>query len=78
MRNLIDIKEVAVMLGGLHPNHVRQRLLKRPDFPRPFRIAGRIMLDRDEISEWIDDQRETIANTRNAKLSRVEHSSHNV
>ena len=59
-RNLIDIKEVARMLGGMHPEHVRGRLLKRPDFPRPFRISGRVMLDRDEISEWIEMQRQPI------------------
>ncbi len=59
-RDLIDLKEVAHMLGGMHPEHVRGRLLKRPDFPRPFRISGRVMLDREEINEWIEMQREPI------------------
>lgn len=59
-RDLIDLKEVARMLGGMHPEHVRGRLLKRPDFPRPFRISGRVMLDRDEIREWIEMQRQPI------------------
>lgn len=60
MRELIDIKTVATMLGGLHPEHVRQRILKRPDFPRPFRIAGRVMLDKAEVSDWIDRQRQPV------------------
>ena len=60
MRDLIDIKTVAAMLGGLHPEHVRARLLKRPDFPKPFRISGRVMLDRAEVAEWIERQRQPI------------------
>lgn len=55
--DLIDIKTVAKMLGGLNPEHVRSRILKRPDFPRPFRISGRVLLDRDEVQEWIEQQR---------------------
>lgn len=55
--DLIDIKTVAKMLGGLNPEHVRSRILKRPDFPRSFRISGRVMLDRDEVQEWIEEQR---------------------
>lgn len=57
-RELISIKTVAEMLGGLHPEHVRNRIMKRPDFPRPFRIAGRVMLDRNEIADWIEKQRQ--------------------
>jgi prophage regulatory protein len=64
MRDLIDLKETASMLGGLHPEHVRQRLLKRPDFPRPFRIAGKIMLDREEVADWIESQRQPLDGRR--------------
>lgn len=59
-RDLIDIKQAAAMLGGLHPEHVRGRLMKRADFPRPFRIAGRVMLDRLEVAKWIEMQRQPI------------------
>src|SRR3546814_15592072 len=59
-RDLIDIKEVAHMLGGMHPEHVRGRIMKRPDFPRPFRISGRVLFDRPEISDWIEMQRQPI------------------
>lgn len=68
-RDLIDLREVARILGGMHPEHVRGRLLKRPDFPRPFRISGRVMLDRDEILEWIEMQRQPI-NGRATQKSR--------
>lgn len=73
MRDLIDLKEVASMLGGLHPNHVRQRMLKRPDFPKPFRIAGRVMLDRSEVQEWIESQRVTSDRSagRNASICKA-------
>ena len=67
-RDLIDLREVARMLGGMHPEHVRGRLLKRPDFPRPFRISGRVMLDRDEIREWIEMQRQPIDGRSTQKL----------
>lgn len=67
-RNLIDLKEVARMLGGMHPEHVRGRLLKRPDFPRPFRISGRVMLDREEIQDWIEMQRQPIDGRTAQKL----------
>jgi len=67
-RDLIDLREVARMLGGMHPEHVRGRLLKRPDFPRPFRISGRVMLDREEIREWIELQRQPIDGRTTQKL----------
>ncbi|KAA0911713.1 AlpA family transcriptional regulator [Pusillimonas sp. ANT_WB101] len=67
-RNLIDLKVAAQMLGGLHPEHVRGRLMKRPDFPRPFRISGRVMLDEEEIAEWIEMQRQPIDGRTTQKL----------
>lgn len=59
-RELIDIKQAAAMLGGMHPEHLRGRLMRRPDFPRPFRISGRVMLDRLEVARWIEMQRQPI------------------
>jgi len=70
MRELIDLKETANMLGGLNPEHVRRRILSRPDFPRPFRISGRIMLDRKEVSQWIDRQRQPVDGRRIPHKSR--------
>jgi predicted DNA-binding transcriptional regulator AlpA len=57
-RELIDVATVAKMLGGLHPDTVRKRLTKRPDFPRLFRIGTCIMFDKPEILEWIECQRQ--------------------
>jgi predicted DNA-binding transcriptional regulator AlpA len=57
-RDLIDLKAVARMLGGMHPEHVRGRIMRRPDFPRPFRISGRVLFDRPEVAEWIESQRQ--------------------
>jgi len=71
-RNLIDLKEVARMLGGMHPEHVRGRLLKRPDFPRPFRISGRVMFDKPEVVEWIEMQRQPI-DGRTTQKTRTDH-----
>lgn len=69
MRELIDINAVAVMVGGLHPRHVRQRLIKRPDFPRPFRIGAKISFDKSEVADWIEMQRQPIdgRTTRNLR-----------
>ena len=67
-RDLIDLKEVASMLGGMHPEHVRGRIMKRPDFPRPFRISGRVMFDKPEIADWIEMQRQPINGRTTQKL----------
>jgi predicted DNA-binding transcriptional regulator AlpA len=68
-RDLIDLKAVAQMLGGMHPEHVRGRIMRRPDFPRPFRISGRVLFDRPEVAEWIECQRQP-ADNRPAKQLR--------
>lgn len=57
-RDLIDLKAVAQMFGGLDYDHVRARVSRRPDFPAAFRIGARIMYDKSEISDWIESQRE--------------------
>jgi predicted DNA-binding transcriptional regulator AlpA len=56
-RELIGFREVAKMLGGIHPEHVRKRLSRRSDFPASFRIGTRYMFDKGEISDWIELQR---------------------
>lgn len=70
-RDLIDLKAVAQMLGGMHPEHVRGRIMRRPDFPRPFRISGRVLFDRPEVAEWIESQREPVDNRATQKLHKV-------
>lgn len=67
-RDLIDLKEVASMLGGMHPEHVRGRVMKRPDFPRSFRISGRVLFDRPEIADWIEMQRQPVDGRTTRKL----------
>ncbi|GAA4322046.1 hypothetical protein GCM10023144_01710 [Pigmentiphaga soli] len=67
-RDLIDIRAVADMLGGLNPDHVRDRVVRRPDFPRPFRIGNRILFDRPEVAEWIEAQRQAPDGRRTPKL----------
>lgn len=56
-RELIGFKEVAKMLGGVHPEHVRKRLSKRSDFPPAFRVGTRHLFDKSEISDWLEQQR---------------------
>ena len=63
-RNLIDCRQVAKLLGGLHPEHVRKRIAKRPDFPREFRVGAKILFDHDEVLEWIESQRAAPHNLR--------------
>lgn len=70
-RELIDLYEVAKMLGGMHYEHVRSRILPRPDFPRPFRISGRIMLDKKEVADWIEMQRQPLDGRRTPQKSRI-------
>lgn len=66
-RDLIDIKTVADMLGGLNPGHVRERVVRRPDFPRAFRIGNRILFDRPEVTDWIESQRQAPDGRRTPK-----------
>lgn len=57
-RDLIDTNKIAALLGGMNPGHVRDRVCKRADFPRPFRIGGRKLYDKAEILEWIEASRQ--------------------
>ncbi len=57
-RDLIDTNKIAELMGGMNPAHVRNRICRRPDFPRPFRIGGRKLYDRAEILEWIEASRQ--------------------
>lgn len=61
-RELIDFKEVAAMLGGVHPEHVRKRISKRADFPTAFRIGTLVKFDRSEVAAWVEDQRQSAMN----------------
>ncbi len=67
-RDLIDTNKIAEMLGGMNPAHVRDRICKRTDFPRPFRIGGRKLYDRAEILEWIEASRQAPDGRRTPSL----------
>lgn len=67
-RDLIDTNKIAELLGGMNPAHVRDRVCKRPDFPRPFRIGGRKLYDRAEILEWIEGMRQAPDGRRTPSL----------
>jgi predicted DNA-binding transcriptional regulator AlpA len=54
----IDADKVGRILG-YKARVVREKLAKRPDFPRPMR-AGHPRWRRDEIERWAESQRETI------------------
>ncbi|MFY2089925.1 helix-turn-helix transcriptional regulator [Achromobacter xylosoxidans] len=57
--DLIDLKEVAAVLR-MHPEHVRGRLMRRIDFPRPLRLGGALRFERGEINDWIAAQRQPV------------------
>ncbi|MFY3531294.1 helix-turn-helix transcriptional regulator [Achromobacter denitrificans] len=67
-RDLIDTNKIAELLGGMNPAHVRNRICRRADFPRPFRIGGRKLYDRAEILEWIEDSRQAPDGRRTPSL----------
>ena len=55
--HLISIDEIASMLG-MQYRQVRDRIAKRPDFPRPaFNLSQKMRRwDRRNVQEWIDTQ----------------------
>jgi len=67
-RDLIDTNKIAELLGGMNPAHVRDRVCKRADFPRPFRIGGRKLYDKAEILEWIEATRQAPDGRRTPSL----------
>lgn len=54
---LIDCKAIAEMTG-LHPAHIRDRLSKRPDFPRAYVIGSVRRWDEEEVLEWLQKCRQ--------------------
>lgn len=42
----------------LNPDHVRDRLTKRKDFPRPFQFGGVRRWRAEEVEEWIESKRQ--------------------
>jgi prophage regulatory protein len=65
---LIDHNRIADMVG-MNRAHVRDRLTKRPDFPRPFVIGGARRWREEEITEWIEAQRQAPDGRRTRGLS---------
>lgn len=53
--NLLTVREVAELLR-LDPEHVRDRLSKRRDFPPAYRVGG-LRWERQDILDWVEAQR---------------------
>lgn len=49
--------EIAERLQ-LNPDHVRDRLTKRKDFPRPFQFGGVRRWKSEEVDDWIESKRQ--------------------
>lgn len=67
---MIDAGAIAVMIG-LNPNHVRDRLTKRADFPRAYRLGGSLRWKIDDVRDWIDAQQLKPAARRQGKTRRA-------
>lgn len=53
----ISHNEIAERLQ-LNPDHVRDRLTKRKDFPRPFQFGGVRRWKAEEVEDWIESKRQ--------------------
>lgn len=53
----VTTAEIADRLS-LNPNHVRDRLTKRPGFPPAFVFGGARRWREEDIEEWIERQRQ--------------------
>ena len=51
----ITKKEAARLVGCAESTLMR--LVKNSDFPSPYMIGGKLFFSRQEILEWIEDQR---------------------
>ena len=53
----ISHNEIAERLQ-LNPDHVRDRLTKRKDFPRPYQFGGVRRWKAEEVDDWIESKRQ--------------------
>ena len=51
----ISKKEAARLVGCAESTLMR--LVKNSDFPSPYKIGGKLCFSRQEILEWIEDQK---------------------
>jgi len=57
MQDLMTIEDIAKLLG-MQYRQVRDRVAKRPDFPRPaFNLSQKMRRwDRNSIHQWVETQ----------------------
>lgn len=53
----VSHNEIAERLQ-LNPDHVRDRLTKRKDFPRAFQFGGVRRWKAEEVDDWIESKRQ--------------------
>lgn len=53
----VTVNDIADRLR-LNMKHVRDRLTKRPDFPRAYVVGCARRWDKGEVEDWIEAQRE--------------------
>ncbi|ARP88617.1 helix-turn-helix transcriptional regulator [Bordetella genomosp. 9] len=64
----ITHKEIAERLH-LNAAHVRDRLTKRPDFPRPFVFGGARRWKAQEVDLWIEGQQQRRDGRRSTQVA---------
>ena len=52
---MISVKTIAQMLS-LNESHVRDRVTRREDFPKPYKIGGAKRWNVAEVMEWLESK----------------------
>lgn len=64
-KTYVTVPEIASRLQ-LNAKHVRDRLTKRPDFPRAYIFGAARRWDETEVNDWIEAQRQAPDGRRTA------------
>ena len=56
MTKLWTAQDIAEYLR-LHPRYVRDRLAKRKDFPKAYRIGSSLRWEPEDVERWLEKRR---------------------
>ena len=59
MTELWTLEDIERLLAKVYkPRTIREKLIHRPDFPRPMRPMGKRVWHAREVMEWLESTRE--------------------